>query len=348
MAAIKTNTAFGKAKVIKHNDSVANVTKSEDASDVSTTASAKLTEQGINSQQTSITSKQVNVGSSSANQDAIVSKPETGAESEVSIPAVKMSATKKSVTKPNSKVVTAKRTNKVGKAKVLRTAKSSSKATKPVRAPVKVSKKTTTSKSKKNEPLFTKSNTVMENKTSVPVLKDAMTTKSEIQPSINIVAKSTSKSADVQDPNIEFGFTSLMEIFNMQNFEIPNAIREVAEQSIEQAQATYDKVKSATEEATSALEDAIKLSRKHSDKINEKVLDATKANTSAAFDFFKDVIAVNSMSEVFELQSGFAQEQLSVVSKQGEEIQELTVKFVTEFTSPVKEVFSKTFGAHLK
>ena len=99
----------------------------------------------------------------------------------------------------------------------------------------------------------------------------------------------------------------------MQSFEIPNTIREVAEQSIEQAQATYDKVKSATEEATSALEDAIKLSRKHSEKINEKVLDATKANTSAAFDFFKDVIAVNSMSEVFELQSGFAQEQLSVV-----------------------------------
>ena len=348
MADIKTKTAFGKAKVIKHNDTVANVTKSEDASDVSITTSVKVTEQEIKSRQTSITSKQVNVGSGSTNQDAIVSKPETGAENKVSIPAVKMSATKKSDAEPNTKVVSAKRTNKIGKAKVLRTVKSSSKAAKPVRASIKVSKKTTSSSSKKNEQLFTKPETLMKNKTSVPVLEHAKTKKSEIQPSINIVAKSTPRSPDVKDSNIEFGFTSLMEIFNMQNFEIPFAIREVAEQSIEQAQATYDKVKSATEEATSVLEDAIELSRMHSAKINEKVLDATKANTSAAFDFFKDVIAVNSMSEVFEHQSGFAQEQLSVVSKQGEEIQELTVKFVTEFTSPVKEVFSKAFGAHSK
>ncbi len=346
MAAINTKTAFGKAKVIKHNDTVANITKSEDTSDVSTTTSPKVTEQGIKSRQTSINSKKVNVGSSSTNQDAIVSKPETGAESKVSIPAVKMSAAKKSVAEPNSKVMTAKKTNNGGKTKVLRNVKSPSKAAKPVQTTVKVSKKNAPSSSKKNKAMSKKPESKMKNKTSAPVFENTAVAKPEIQPALNIVAKSTPKSTDVKGPNIEFDFTSIMEVINMQNFEIPFAIREVVEQSIEQAQATYDKVTSTTEGVTSAFEDSIKLSRMHTTEINEKVLDAANTNTSAAFDFFKDVIAVNSVNEVIELQSGFAQEQFSVATKQGEEIQELTVKFVNELTSSVKEVFSKNVGVH--
>ena len=75
----------------------------------------------------------------------------------------------------------------------------------------------------------------------------------------------------------ELDFASTMEIFKMQNFEIPFAMREVAEKSIEQAQATYDKVKSATEAATNTLEDSMESSRKHVVKINEKVLGRCKS-----------------------------------------------------------------------
>ena len=135
-----------------------------------------------------------------------------------------------------------------------------------------------------------------------------------------------------------------METLNMQNFEIPFAIRDVAEQSLEQARETYDKVKSATEAATSVLEDSIESSRKHIVKINEKVLDVAKENASATFDHFKGVTAVKTAGEAFELQTAFTQKQFEVANKQGKELQDLASKFVTEFVAPAKEAFNKTFG----
>ena len=189
-----------------------------------------------------------------------------------------------------------------------------------------------------------KSETLKDTKTSAALFTKSAE-KSEIQTSLDTVSIDTTKPTFAKESNAELGMATTMEFFKMNNFEVPFAIREVAEKSVEQARETYEKVKSATEATSTAMQESAETSRKQVVKINEKVLDAAKTNTSSTFEFCKDVIAVKSLSEVFELQTGFAQKQYAAAAKQGEELQGLVSKFVTEFTAPAKAAFENTFGA---
>ena len=230
------------------------------------------------------------------------------------------------------------------KVNVARTKKSSI-ATKSLNSTKLANDSATSSTSKVENIALIQSETESTSKTQSSVNESETVVKSEPQPSHNTVEKTTITPTDANASKEEQSLASNMEIFKMQNFEIPFAVREVAEKSIEQARATYDKVKSAAEAATSVFEDSAESSRKHVVKINEKVLDAAKANTGSTFEFCKDVIAVKSLSEVMELQSDFAQKQFAAFSKQGKELQDLSSKFATEFTAPAKEAFDKVFGA---
>lgn len=131
------------------------------------------------------------------------------------------------------------------------------------------------------------------------------------------------------------------EVFSMQNIEVPTAVREVAEKSVEQARAAYDKFKAAAEDATDVLEDSMETSRQSMIEINVRALDAAKANTDAAFDFVKELVSVKSISEAVELQSAFARKQFEAVSEQSKELQELSTKFASDVTAPAKDAFEK-------
>ncbi len=191
----------------------------------------------------------------------------------------------------------------------------------------------------------TKAGTAKDNQESTLMQNNETASDSEIQTSQNVVTNTTTKPTSAKVTNDQLDLATTMELFKMNNFEIPFAIREIAEKNVEQARETYEKVKSATEAATEALQDSAESSLKQVVKINEKVIDSAKVNTSATFDFYKDVVAVNSLSEVLELQSGFAQKQFANASKQGKELQSLVSKFATEFTAPAKKAFENTFGA---
>ena len=191
----------------------------------------------------------------------------------------------------------------------------------------------------------TKTGTAKETQESTLMQNNEAVSKSEIQPSQNVVANTTTKPTSAKVSNDQLDFATTMELFKMNNFEIPFTIREIAEKNVEQARETYEKVKSATEAATEALQESTESSRKQVVKFNEKVIDSAKVNTSATFEFYKDVVAVNSLSEVFELQSEFAQKQFANASKQGKELQGLVSKFATEVTAPAKKAFENAFGA---
>ena len=117
--------------------------------------------------------------------------------------------------------------------------------------------------------------------------------------------------------------TTAADMFAVPNLEVPTAVREFAEQSIEQAKGNYAKIKTAAEEATDILEDSYESSRQGVLEINMKALDAAKTSTDAAFSFVRDMFAVSSVAEVVELQTAFAQKQFSAVIAQTQEIQDM-------------------------
>src|SRR5262249_7386218 len=80
--------------------------------------------------------------------------------------------------------------------------------------------------------------------------------------------------------------------FEMPKLEIPAAFREFAEKSVSQAKETYEKMKSAAEEATDVLEDTYATASKGASDYGLKLIETARANTNATFDFYTELMTV--------------------------------------------------------
>lgn len=136
---------------------------------------------------------------------------------------------------------------------------------------------------------------------------------------------------------------TMADMMAIPSMEVPTAVRELAEKSIEQAKDSYAKFKSAAEEATDLMEDSFESSRQGVLEINMKALDAAKTSSDATFAFLKDMLAVKSFAEAIELQTSFAHKQFDTALAQSKELQDLVAKVATDATKPAKDVFSKSF-----
>ena len=131
--------------------------------------------------------------------------------------------------------------------------------------------------------------------------------------------------------------------FELPKMEIPAAFREIAEKSVSQAKETYEKMKSAAEEATDVLEDTYATATKGASDYGLKMIEAARANTNAAFDFATQLMTVKSLSEVVELSTAHTRKQFETLTAQTKELAAIAQKVATETAEPVKESFGKAF-----
>lgn len=136
--------------------------------------------------------------------------------------------------------------------------------------------------------------------------------------------------------------------FELPNFEIPKmevpaAFREIAEKSVSQAKETYEKMKSAAEEATDMLEDTYATATKGASDYGLKMIEAARENTNAAFDFASQLMTVKSLSEMVELSTAHSRKQFEALTAQSKELVAIAQKAATESIEPVKESFGKAF-----
>ena len=78
--------------------------------------------------------------------------------------------------------------------------------------------------------------------------------------------------------------------FEMPKMEVPAAFREFAEKSVTQAKDNWEKMKAATEEASDLIEDSYATASKGAADYGLKVIEVSRANTNAAFDFATQLI----------------------------------------------------------
>jgi phasin len=131
--------------------------------------------------------------------------------------------------------------------------------------------------------------------------------------------------------------------FEMPTMEIPAEFREFAENSASQARETLEKMKSAAEAATDVIEETYATSTKGASDYGLKVINATRINTSAAFDFYATLMTMKSFSDVVELATAHARKQFEAVTAQSKELAALTQKVTTETSKPMMERLTKTF-----
>ena len=140
-------------------------------------------------------------------------------------------------------------------------------------------------------------------------------------------SKSKSKSSAFEMPKFE------IPNFEMPKMEIPAAFLEIAEKSVSQAKETYEKMKSAAEEATDVLEDTYATATKGASDYGLKVIEAVRANTNATFDFYAEFVKVKSYSELVELSTSHARKQFEAMTAQTKELTELAQKVTTEIAA---------------
>jgi phasin len=131
--------------------------------------------------------------------------------------------------------------------------------------------------------------------------------------------------------------------FEMPKMEIPAAFREIAEKSVSQAKETYEKMKSAAEEATDVLEDTYATATKGVSDYGLKLIEAARENTNSAFDFATQLMTVKSLSEVVELSTAHTRKQYEAVTAQTKELAAIAQKVAVDTAEPVKESFGKVF-----
>ena len=131
--------------------------------------------------------------------------------------------------------------------------------------------------------------------------------------------------------------------FDMPKLEIPAAFREFAEKSVSQAKETYEKMKSAAEEATDVLEDTYATATNGASDYGLKLIETARVNTNATFDFYTELMAVKSFSEWVELSNAHARKQFEMVAGQTKELAALAQKVATETAEPMKDSVTNAF-----
>jgi len=131
--------------------------------------------------------------------------------------------------------------------------------------------------------------------------------------------------------------------FEMPKMEVPPAFREMAEKSVAQAKETYEKMKSAAEDATEMLEDTYATASKGCSAYGLKLVESARVNCNATFDLASSLLGAKSYSEAVELYTSFARAQFDAVTAQAKELADQAQKVASETVEPMKESFNNAF-----
>ena len=129
--------------------------------------------------------------------------------------------------------------------------------------------------------------------------------------------------------------------FDLPNMEMPEAFREMAEKGVEQTRDAYAKAKVASEEGADLLENTYEAAAKRATDYSRKLIEITRTNTRAAFDYVHELLGVKSPSEFIALSTAQMRKQLEIVSEQNKELGALAQEIATEAAGTIKASMSK-------
>src|SRR5690349_12025561 len=120
----------------------------------------------------------------------------------------------------------------------------------------------------------------------------------------------TAKHAAPSSERLDYGIPKFaMPQFDLQKMELPEAFREMAEKGVEQTRDAYAKARVASEEAVNLLENTYEAAFKRGADYNNKLIEITRTNMRAAFDYVQQLLDAESPSELMELSTAQMRQQ---------------------------------------
>jgi phasin len=117
---------------------------------------------------------------------------------------------------------------------------------------------------------------------------------------------------------------------------IPESVRTLAEKTVTETKAAYERSKTALDAGLSAVEKALDAAGQGTAALNRKVIDIAQRNVNSGFDLAKSLAGAKTVSQAVELQTGYCQKQLAALSKQAEELAALSTKIAADSFEPIK------------
>lgn len=132
--------------------------------------------------------------------------------------------------------------------------------------------------------------------------------------------------------------------FTMPLFGFPKiALSELAEQGVNRAQEGCEKIKAASDKMTEALRETYSNNARSATDYGLKVIEISKANTASGLDFFSQLLASKSMTDVFTLSATQTRKVFEAASAQNKELWELAQKLAIEAGEPIRNHVTKIF-----
>jgi phasin len=120
--------------------------------------------------------------------------------------------------------------------------------------------------------------------------------------------------------------------------------REIAENGAAQSKKAFDTVSAATGEAANVMKNCYSTAIKGAQDYNNKVIEFTRANTNAVFDFAHRISGVKSPSEFVELSTEHARQQVETLTNQTTQLAALAQQVTLATAEPLKMGTTKAFG----
>jgi phasin len=118
------------------------------------------------------------------------------------------------------------------------------------------------------------------------------------------------------------------------SFEIPAEIRQMAEQSVEQAKKAVDGFINAAQQAVDTLEGHAAAAQAGAKGVGRKAMTFAEENVASSFAFAEKLVRAQDAQEVMRLQSEFMRSQLDVLSKQAKELGDAATRSAMESVKP--------------
>ncbi|MGH1569349.1 phasin [Methylobacterium sp. P31] len=104
------------------------------------------------------------------------------------------------------------------------------------------------------------------------------------------------------------------------NFEVPSALRDIAEKGIDQARRAFDGFIGAARQTVATTQGAAQTAGTSTQDMASHSLQAAEQNVRATLDFAQKLTQAKSLQEAMQLQSEFARSQLAAVQAQATEL----------------------------
>ncbi len=120
----------------------------------------------------------------------------------------------------------------------------------------------------------------------------------------------------------------------MPNFEIPADMRQMAEQSVEQARKAFDGFIAAAREAVSTFEGQAAAAQTGAKDVGKKAVAFAEQKLANSFEFAQKLARAKDVEEIMRLQAEFVKTQMQALSDQAKELGETATNAATDATKP--------------